>query len=369
MKSRPASAVPGSPKAIELTGAVELEHELRVVVRGDRVRAGGVSTNSTTSFRILGQAAAQSGAVRGEGQAADPQVAEVAEGLGGGVEDLDAAARRDVDQAGARLDGQALRQAVAELAEDGARVRGRARAAVRRRSSPRGCPRRRGPCRKSGRARWPAACVAWPPAAVKANSSLRSGPPLTSDVPSGGRGWPSARCWRRSARSRWRSLPGERLEHGLELRGWLAAPGGNRLLGLMNSGLVEGCVLGCAGVPRSIDVPGTVGRAPRLTCESSLGTAGPPGAVAPGCRRCRSPGRGTGRCGRPGRCRPEVAVVWSSQICKSPPSSDNVDGHALDAGAAVVVGRRPLHLVVRAAGGRSASRSASWWEPPSRPCW
>ena len=86
--------------------------------------------------------------------------------------------------------------------------------------------------------------------------------------------------------------------------GWLAgAAAGIPCWAWVNSGLVDGCGLGCGGAPRSVDVPATVGRLPRLACESSLGTdsarrgllvvAGVVGRQAPG----------TDRYGRPGRCR------------------------------------------------------------------
>src|SRR5437870_2661160 len=62
-------------------------------------------------------------AVEGERQVADAHVAEVAEGLRDRVEDLDAVARGDEEAARRRLDGHGLRDAVAELGEDGARLR------------------------------------------------------------------------------------------------------------------------------------------------------------------------------------------------------------------------------------------------------
>src|SRR5262245_65917156 len=60
--------------------------------------------------------------VGSESEAPHADVAEVFKGTGGGIERLDAAARRDVNQPGPRLDGQALGEAVAVLREYGARL-------------------------------------------------------------------------------------------------------------------------------------------------------------------------------------------------------------------------------------------------------
>ena len=99
----------GQPKAIESTSVSNWSISLG---------ASGVPVNRMTLVLVVRPGGRPEGAVGCEGQAADAEVAEVGEGVGGRVEDLDAVAGGDVDQAGARLDGQALRQAVAELAED-----------------------------------------------------------------------------------------------------------------------------------------------------------------------------------------------------------------------------------------------------------
>src|SRR3974377_231090 len=62
---------------------------------------------------------------------------------------------------------------------------------------------------------------------------------------------------------------------------WLVGvAGGVACWAWMNSGLVEGCVVGWGGVPRSTDVLGTVGSPPKLTWASLEGTCVPIGGCS-----------------------------------------------------------------------------------------
>ena len=68
-------------------------------------------------------ARAPEGAVRGEGEVVDADVAEVAEGSRDGVEDLDAVAGGHVQRAVGRMDGERLGDAVAVVRQHRAAAR------------------------------------------------------------------------------------------------------------------------------------------------------------------------------------------------------------------------------------------------------
>ena len=197
----------GQPEGDRVDVGVELEHELRMVVRRDRVGAGESWTNSTTSLVLWGQVAAQSVPSGAKARLPTRMSLKWVKLCGG--RDRRPRCRCPRRRRSARCpagwpgSGSGRRR----TGRGWRRVWDRAARAGRRRSWPRAARRRRAPCRRSATARWPAAFVAWPPSAVKAKSWFRAGPPLTSTEPSGeDDDGQRARCSRRSGRCRWRRL-------------------------------------------------------------------------------------------------------------------------------------------------------------------
>ena len=257
---------------------IDVGHELDHDLRGGRDRVEPYHV-----VGVLGPGRRPQRAVRSEGQAAHADVAVLAEGIGGGVEDVDAVAGRHIDQPRARLDGQGLGDAVAELPKDGARrgVQLQQRSAAGRGPDvPRGIhgqivnrirQRRQGRAGLAAGAGEQEELVAVRAAAGQHRTVRQDQDRHGADVrfalaDAGGEG-----------------LAGERLQHRLEL--WTAWPAvgageGTPCWACVNSTFVDGWVLGCAGVPKSVEVLGTVGSVPRLTEALLLGTDRPAGGCS-----------------------------------------------------------------------------------------
>ena len=321
-------------------------------------------------------------AVGGERQAGDAQVlvaAELGEGVGRRVEDLDALARGDVEPIGRRGRRPSASVTPSPNWLTMAPVVGSSWSSGPPPVVAQSLPFWSKAIAKIWYGRVASGVPAGPPFLGIRKSSLRAAPPLTRMVPSAASAraigprmpslWskPVANDW---AWNGWRTVWNS---DGLAGRGRRSGP---PCWAWVNSGLVEGATVGAGGMPKLGG--GRVGdgrQAAEVGRRRVSAARSRPRAAARGCRPCRSPApgmvgvaglalvdHGAGRLGH---------LVLPDLIGAA--VLRDVERHGLHARAAGVVGARPLHLIARRGPDGCDGQPGSWGRPcrgctPGRPC-